>query len=108
MRPLAKAKTFPLIGSALDAFVLLKSELLESSLQSIEKPLPFVIDCDASVVAISANLNQDGRPLAFMSRTLQGSEKYYPLRRKRQLPLFVITTDIYPNCGLAFCSFYAG
>ena len=35
MRPLAEAKTFPLTGSALATFVLLKSELCNSALQSI-------------------------------------------------------------------------
>ena len=82
VRPLAEAKTFLLDCSALDAFVLLKFELPESSLQSIDKPLSFVIECDASDVAIFASLNQGDRPLAFMSRTLQGSKKYYPTYEK--------------------------
>ena len=65
MRPLAEAKTFLIDGSALDAFVLLKFELLKSSLQSIDESLPFVIECDASDVAISAIFNQNGCPVAF-------------------------------------------
>ena len=36
VRLLAEAKTFPLDGSALNAFFLLKSKLLESNLQSID------------------------------------------------------------------------
>ena len=84
------SQNFSLAGSALDAFVLLKFafvllkfELPESTLQSIDKPLSFVIECDASDVAIFASLNQGGRPLAFMSRTLQGSKKYYPTYEKK-------------------------
>ena len=43
VRPMAKVKTSPLIGSALTAFVSLNSELRNSALQSIDKSLPFVI-----------------------------------------------------------------
>ena len=41
VRPLPEAKTFPLTGSALATFVLLKSELRNSVLQSIDESLPF-------------------------------------------------------------------
>ena len=54
-------------GDALDAVELLKRELRGSSLQSIDKSLPFVSECDTTDVAISATLNQDGRPVPFMS-----------------------------------------
>ena len=36
------------------------------------------MECDASDVAVSATLNQNGRPVAFMSRMLSGSELLYP------------------------------
>ena len=85
VRPLAEAKTFPLTGSALATFVSLKSELRNSALQSIDESLPFVVECNASDVAISATLNQGGRPVAFMSRTLQGSEIYYPAYEKEAI-----------------------
>ena len=44
--------------------------------------MPFVVECDASDVAISTTLNQGGRPVAFMSRTLHGSELHYPAVKK--------------------------
>ena len=44
----------------------------------MDESLPFEVECDVSDVAISAALNQGGRPVAFMSQTLQESElKYY-------------------------------
>ena len=82
VRPLADAKEFPLSANSLNAFNLLKNELSNAALQSIDECLPFVVECDASDVAISATLNQGGRPVAFMSRTLQGSEIYYPAFEK--------------------------
>ena len=63
-------------------FISLKSELRNSALQAIDESLPFVVD--ASDVAVSATLNQGGRPVAFMSRTLQGSEIYCPAYEKRR------------------------
>ncbi|XP_041360605.1 uncharacterized protein LOC121376884 [Gigantopelta aegis] len=78
IQPLVSANAFPLSKTALEAFDLLKKELEGAALQSIDESRPFVVECDASEVAISATLNQGGRPVAFMSRTLQGSELHYP------------------------------
>ena len=44
--------------------------------------MPFVVECDASESTISATLNQVGIPVAFMSRTLQGSKLHYPAVEK--------------------------
>ena len=82
IQPLAKTKTFPLSNEALTAFNLLKKQLMDAALCSVDENLPFTVECDASDVAISAVLNQGGRPVAFMSRTLQGGELHYPAVEK--------------------------
>ena len=80
--PLADDKSFPLGEEALQAFKHLKSELENAALKSIDESKPFVVECDASDVAISAILNQGGRPVAFRFRILQGSELHYPAIEK--------------------------
>ena len=60
----------------------LKKEIAGAALQSIDENMPFVVECDASDVAISATLNQGGRAVACMSRTLHGSELHYPAVEK--------------------------
>ena len=82
IRPLADAKQFPLKRDALNAFVSLKTESSNATLQLVDERLPFVVECDASDRATSATLNQGGRPIAFTSRTLQGSEIHYPTFEK--------------------------
>ena len=48
----------------------------------MDESIPFVVECNALKVAISATLNQGGRPIAFMSRSFQGSELHYPAAEK--------------------------
>ena len=67
IRPLVDSKTFPLDDDALVAFNSLKKELEQVTLCSIDESLSFVVECDASEVAVSATLNQGGHPVAFMS-----------------------------------------
>ena len=78
IQPLVNATSFPLDESALSAFDLLKKELERATLQSIDESQPFVVECDASEVCVSATVNQCGRPVAFMLRTFQSSELQYP------------------------------
>ena len=87
IRPLASADKFPLDNNALDAFNLLKRELEEATLHTIDESLPFEVECDASEVAISGVLNQGGRPVAFFSRTLHGSEQRYHIVEKEATTL---------------------
>ena len=78
IQPLVNSKLFPISATALAAFNHLKKQLLDATLSSVDEEMPFVVECDASDVAVSAVLNQGRRPVAFMSRTLQGSEVHYP------------------------------
>ena len=65
---------FPLNKDELYAFESLKREIGESVVCAIDENAPFTVECDASNSAIAATLNQSGRPVAFFSRTLRGSE----------------------------------
>ena len=87
IRPLTQATTIPLDNAALSAFNILKKELESATLYSIDESLPFVVESDASEVALSGTLNQGGRPVAFMSRTHQGSELHYPAVEKEAMAL---------------------
>ena len=65
---------FPLSETQKNAFEDLNLELANAAMQPIDENIPFVVETDASDFAISAMLNQDGRPVAFHSCTLQVSE----------------------------------
>ena len=79
---LKSVTSFPISFEAVKDFESLKQDIANASLQAIDENVPFVVECDASDVAISATLNQAGRPVAFMSRTLHGSERRYPAVEK--------------------------
>ncbi|XP_068245363.1 uncharacterized protein [Palaemon carinicauda] len=83
IHPLVNTKTSPLSVPALAAFNSLKKQLMDVPLRAVDESLPFLVECDASEVAVSAVLNQGGRPVAFMLRTLQGSELHYSAVEKK-------------------------
>ena len=63
----------------------LNLELANAAMQPIDENIPFVVETDASDFAISATLNQDGRPFAFHSRFLQASEQHQaPVEKEAQ------------------------
>ena len=66
----------------MDAYVLLQQELANTCLGAIRKDILFVVETDASDYAIAGILSQDGRPGAFMSRTLNACERRYPAIEK--------------------------
>jgi len=76
IRPLMKA-SLPLNEDALRAIEIVKQDLASATLQPINKSLPFTVETDASAFSIAAFLNQDGRPVAFHSRTSSPSEHHH-------------------------------
>ncbi len=56
-------------------------------MQAIDEAVPFTIECDATDVAVSATLNQNGRPVALTSKTLLGSELTYPAIEKEAIAI---------------------
>ena len=76
IRPLVTT-SFPLSDEAIQAVEDLKSGILNSVKMRVDETLPFTLETDASDFAIGATLNQDGRPVAFFSRTLNSSEKHH-------------------------------
>ena len=75
--PLVRFSNFPLGKEAIASFNKLKELISKSAVVSIDENIPFLVETDASDSAIAATLSQEGRPVAFYSKTLQGSEIYY-------------------------------
>ena len=74
IKPLIQVTAFPMSEEAVTAFYELKKEVEDSVVGVIDESQPFLLETDASDYAIAATLNQGGRPVAFFSRTLHGSE----------------------------------
>ena len=75
IKPLIPEKIIlPLNDKPMKAFNTLRQDLLNACLGCINDKEPFMVECDASNFAIAAVLNQGGRPVAFMPRTLNSSE----------------------------------
>ena len=69
------------------AFETLKKDLGEVTLMSIDEDQSFVLETDASNVAISATLNQNGKPVSFFSRTVNKPQKMYPTVEKEAMSI---------------------
>ena len=72
--PLAQAEKLPLDSDAELAFNNLKQEVESAVLYSVDNSTELQLETDASDFALSAVLNQNGRPVAFFSRMLKGPE----------------------------------
>ena len=72
---LVRNRIFPLPEEAVDAFENLKKEIQKALVVTIEPGVAVVVETDASDIAIAASLNQNGRPVAFFSRTLSHTER---------------------------------
>ena len=88
VKPLVESRTFPLNKNAVRCFYQLKSELADATLASVDKNAPFTLETDASDVAVSTVLQQNGRSVAFWSRTLNLNEKSYASVEKEAAAIF--------------------
>ena len=68
IKPLLQNCTFPLSNELLKSFELLKSELAQVSLSVIDERAPFVVETDASNIALSAILHHNVKLAAFFSK----------------------------------------
>ena len=75
IKPLNSVTKFPLNEHEIKSFETLKHNLINATVQAIDENIPFTVVTDASDFAIAATLSQEGRPVAFHSRMLQGSEQ---------------------------------
>ena len=82
IRPLVQAKNFPLSKDVIETFDSLKSDIAKATIQAIDDSALFQIETDASDHAIAGILTQNGRPVAFFSRTLNHSEQKHPAIEK--------------------------
>ena len=74
IQPLATVSSVPISMEAKTAFETPKKDIEQSVVCAIDKHVPFEFETDASEFTITATLNQNGHPLAFFSRSLQGAE----------------------------------
>lgn len=65
----------PLSSDAISVFQTLKKDIEDAVVSSIDPNSPFIVETDASEHAIAATLRQNGRPVAFFSKTLTLSEQ---------------------------------
>ena len=86
IRPLIDTEIFPLSNCAKRAFETLKKDLGDVTLMSIDEDQSFVLETNASNVAISGTLNQNGKSVAFFSRTFKKPQKMYSRLKKKLCP----------------------
>ena len=74
VKPLLSCSVFPLTNACIKAFSNMKQAIENAVLTSIDENVPFVVETDASDSTLAGTLSQNGRPVAFFSRTLSKCE----------------------------------
>lgn len=71
IRNLIDCKSFPILPDTPVAghFRLIKEDIAKSLFTTIQDDLPLTVETDASGVAVAATLSQNGRPVAFFSKS---------------------------------------
>lgn len=82
IHPLTSNTTFPLNNDATNAFNALKQDILNGSITFVDPRKPFTVETDASDFALAATLMQEGKPVAFFSKTISPSERHLPAIEK--------------------------
>lgn len=72
---LAKSEKFPLTPEAVQAFQSLITAIKKPAINVIDPKIQLTVETDASDHSIAAALTQEGRPVAFFSRTLSIHER---------------------------------
>ena len=68
--PLLTETKFPMCNESLNAFSDMKNEICSAALAAFDEDQPICIETDASATSIAGCLSQNGRPVAFFSKTL--------------------------------------
>ena len=76
-------QSFSLTEYAKSEFKSLESEIKKLVVVVIDESQPLELKTNVSDIALAAALNQSGRPVAFFSRTLHGSELNHSPSEKR-------------------------
>ena len=76
--PLLNENKFPMSVESLDAFSDLKNEICSAALAAFDEDQPICIETDASATSIAGCLSQNGRPVAFFSKTLSERGQLQP------------------------------
>ena len=79
IRPLTHNTEFHTVGDALIVFNLLKCDIENSVVCSMDESIPYQAEADSFEFAIAASLSQNNRPVAFCSRMHNGSDLDIPL-----------------------------
>jgi transposase InsO family protein len=76
--PLLQENSFPMSDKSLRIFSDIKEDICSASLAAFDECLPVEVETDASNTSIAGCMSQNGRPVAFFSRTLTARERLQP------------------------------